>query len=161
MPSITHEDLYTEVRAYLLGLFDCEVVQGRQNGSPLPNNGILMTILFSQNIGTSIDDHDEALNQTTVLQAQNVMLQLDFFGEMAQARSTRVSMLWRNEYTTERLKLCQPLYCNDPKSLDFINEQDRFEDRWMIELYLQYNPQTSFEQTFLDRPILTINKLGD
>nr|WP_174506079.1 hypothetical protein [Acinetobacter sp. Marseille-Q1620] len=161
MPSITHQDLYTEVRAYLLGLFHCDVVQGQQNGSPLPKDGIVMMILFEKDIGTVVDFYEENEDVTYVQGGRQATLQLDFYGDQAQSRASKVALLWKNQYSTSRLRHCQPLYGKEPQNMNFINEQSNYETRWMLELVLQYNPETSFEQTFLDQPLLKINPLGD
>ena len=140
MATVTHKQIYTEVRAYLLGLFLCppeSVIQGYQNDAPLPDQAIVMSILFEQALDVSAD----------------------FYGADSGDKARKLCNLWKSHYTTARLVSCQPLYCKDPVQMTFINEQSRYEQRWMVELLLQYNPEFSHEQTYLDMPVITLKNL--
>ena len=48
--NIVHDDIYKEIRAYLVEMFDTKsVVKSIQNGSPLPENAIVMNIINEEN----------------------------------------------------------------------------------------------------------------
>lgn len=159
MATVTHKQIYTEVRAYLLGLFLCppeSVIQGYQNDAPLPDQAIVMSILFEQALDVSVHYYEPADNQTFVQQSVEITMQIDFYGADSGDKARKLCNLWKSHYSTARLISCQPLYCKDPVQMTFINEQSRYEQRWMVELILQYNPEFSHEQTYLDMPVITL-----
>ncbi|PHM60591.1 hypothetical protein Xsto_03847 [Xenorhabdus stockiae] len=39
--TVTHDDIFTEVRKYLIALFSCDVMQGYQNDVPVAEGGSL------------------------------------------------------------------------------------------------------------------------
>ena len=162
MPSVTHKDIYKEVQAYLLGLFSCSpqtVIQGYQNNNPLPDEAVVMTILFENELDIAVSRYDSDADKTAVQQSVEVTMQVDCYGPQAAARARKLSTLWKNHYTTAALKSCQPLYSNSPKRLPIINEKSVYEDRWLVELVLQYNPYFEHDQTFLEMPNTTLNNL--
>ena len=160
MSSVTHKDIYKEVQAYLLGLFSCPpqtVIQGYQNNSPLPDEAVVMTILFENELDMAVSHYNPAADKTAVQQSVEVTMQVDCYGPQAAARARKLSTLWKNHYTTAALTRCQPLYSNSPKRMPIINEKSAYEDRWLVELALQYNPYFEHDQTFLGMPQISIN----
>jgi hypothetical protein len=159
MATVTHNQIYREVRAYLLGLFSCppsSVIQGYQNDAPLPNNAIVMTILFEHSLDVAANYYEPVEDKAVVQQSVEITMQIDFYGEESGDRARKLCNLWKNHYTTARLSSCQPLCAKDPMQMTFINEQSRYEQRWMVELTLQYNPEFEHEQTYLDMPVINL-----
>lgn len=157
MATVTHDAIYTEVRAYLLGLFLCSpetVIQGYQNGSPLPPNAVVMTVLFDVGLDVPVSHYDPITDTTVVQQSVEVTMQLDFYGEQAGTRARHVSNLWKSHYTATALTVCKPLYSKDPRRMPIVNEQAQYEDRWSVDVLLQYNPEFEHAQTFLVMPTL-------
>jgi len=147
-----NQAIYLEIWNYLTNLFNCPVEQGLQNNSPLSQDGIVMTLM----------PYSEALDQPTYNNADNIstiqnsrafMMQLDFYGEQAFNRANQVAVMWRSAYTTNELQTIQPLYNNQVRNMEFINEQDQYEKRFMLEIALQYNPHYTYvEQSDTDIP---------
>ena len=161
MPTVTHTDIYREIKAYLTGLFSCpsEIInQGYQNGVSLPENAVVMTILYERNIDVSTNYYDISTGTTTVQQSVEVTMQVDFYGNDAGVRCRKLSHLWKNMYATEELKKCQPLYAKESRQMTYINEKDQYEHRWSIDILLQYNPEFEHTQEFLDLPYFSIIK---
>lgn len=160
MATVTHSDIYKEVRAYLLGLFLCPpgtVIKGYQNNSPLPENAVVMTILFEHALDVSSNYYDFDNEKTAVQQSIEVTMQIDFYGNSAGDRARKLSTLWKNTYTTGALMKCQPLYSKDLQQITFINEKSQYEPRWMVEVALQYNPEYEHVQTFMsDMPDINL-----
>lgn len=159
MATVTHEQIFREVRAYLLGLFSCppsSVIQSYQNDAPLPNNAIVMTILFEHSLDVAANYYEP--DKAVVQQSVEITMQIDFYGEESGDRARKLCNLWKNHYTTARLVYCQPLYSKDPMQMTFINEQSRYEHRWMVEIALQYNPEFEYDQTYLDMPTINLTK---
>ena len=154
MATVNHADIYTEVRAYLLGLFSCPpetVIQGYQEEG-LPQNAVVMNILFEHGLDVSANYYDPFLEITTVQQSVEITMQLDFYGEEAGNRAREVSNLWKNHYTTAALTKCQPLYSKDPQRMPIVNEKSQYEDRWSVDVLLQYNPEFEHNQAYLGMP---------
>ena len=142
MSSVTHKDIYKEVQAYLLGLFSCPpqtVIQGYQNNNPLPDEAVVMTILFENELDMAVSHYDPAADKTAVQQSVEVTMQVDCYGENSHAMARQIASMWQSLPTTEVLQNCQPLYCGDPKDLTFVNETGQYELRFMVGLELQYN----------------------
>lgn len=140
-----NQAIYLEIWNYLTKLFNCPVEQGLQNNSPLSHDGIMMTLLpYSEALDQS--QYINADNESTIQQSRLYMMQLDFYGEQAFNRANQVGVMWRSNYTTNELKTIQPLYANQVRNMEFINEQDQYEKRFLLEIALQYNPHYTYTE---------------
>lgn len=161
MSSVTEIDIYTDIRTYLIALFNCTVIRGRQNNLPLPEDCIVMTILFNTDLDQIKTDYTDNGTGVTAQAQQSIQatMQLDFFGVNAANRSMQVQALWRSPYTTERLSKCQPLFSKPPQNLQYINESGVYEQRYMLEVALQYNPYYEYNEesaTSMDLPTIGV-----
>lgn len=137
--------IYLEIWNYLTKLFNCPVEQGLQNNAPLSHDGIMMTLLpYSEALDQS--QHINEDGTSTIQQSRLYMMQLDFYGEQAFNRANQVGVMWRSNYTTNELKTIQPLYANQVRNMEFINEQDQYEKRFLLEIALQYNPHYTYTE---------------
>jgi hypothetical protein len=156
--NVTQQEIYKDVRAFLLGLFpgaEQQIIQAAQNNNPLPNNAIVMQVLFSTNLDIAVVTNlppTEAAIQNSV----EVRMQIDLYGVNAEARSRVVANLWRTGYACDLLTACQPLYVQSHDRHIYVNDSNQYEDRWIIDLGLQYNPQVTVVQDFTDRAGVTI-----
>lgn len=161
MATVTHNQIFREVRAYLLGLFSCppsSVIQGYQNDAPLPNNAIVMTILFEHSLDVAANYYEPVEDKAYLQQSVEITMQIDFYGESSGDRARKLCNFWKSQHAAARLISCQPLYSKDPMQMEFINEQSRYEQRWMVELTLQYNPEFEYDQIYLDMPTINLTK---
>lgn len=161
---VTHNDIYRDVRALLLDLFQLpseNVIRGYSNNVPLPNGDfILMNIINETDLSTNGWFYLKEANKVEALQSVEVLLQIDFYGKESAKNARIFSNLWRDFYSSERLKVCQPLYCNNPKYLPFTNEQNQYEERYMVEAYLTYIPVATYDQDYVDNVgEINLNKL--
>ena len=137
--------IYLEIWNYLTKLFNCPVEQGLQNNAPLSHDGIMMTLLpYSEALDQS--QYINADNESMIQQSRLYMMQLDFYGEQAFNRANQVGVMWRSNYTTNELKTIQPLYANQVRNMEFINEQGQYEKRFLLEIALQYNPHYTYTE---------------
>lgn len=156
--SVTHQEIYKDVRKFLLGLnpgAEKQIIHAAQNNQPLPKNAVVMQIMFSKNLDFAVVTNfppTEAAIQNSV----EVRMQVDFYGESAEARSRIMANLWRTGYTCDLLTTCQPLYVQSHDRHIYVNDSNQYEDRWIIDLGLQYNPQVTVAQDFTDRAGVTI-----
>jgi hypothetical protein len=142
--TVTHGDLFLEVREYLIELFQCEVVQGFNNDVPAPIDGIVLHVLFERDLDYTANYYHPETSDMTAQRSVELTMQLDFYGNEADSRARVVANLWQSGYTTERLKKCQPLYNESPRKNVFVNEANRYENRVMLDVKLQYNPEFTY-----------------
>lgn len=102
----------------------------------------------------------------TLEQPTKVTVQLDFHspdlstaGDMAQT----VSTLFRDDFAVQQFANqnpnygdITPLYADDPKQVPFINDQQQYEWRWVVEAMLQANQVVSVPQQFADQVTVEI-----
>ncbi|MDC9591149.1 hypothetical protein PSI23_18110 [Xenorhabdus sp. XENO-10] len=157
--TVTHENLFAEVRKYLIELFQCDVVQGYQNDVPVPENGIVMHVLFERDIDYIANYYHHESSEITAQRSVELTMQLDFYGDDADSRARVVANLWQSGYTTARLKKCQPLYSESPRKMVLVNEANQYENRVILEIKLQYNPETSYSVDSTDAFSINTNSI--
>jgi hypothetical protein len=159
--SITEDDVFATLRTFLLGIVaaDVEVVQGQGNrvSQPLSDDFIVMTPISQVRLGTNTSRYtDPGSNPGTrdFMQPTRITVQLDIYGPASADYATTITTLFRSEYACDAFKAAgldiQPLYCDDAKQAPFINGENQFEHRWIIDAVIQYNPVTSVPQDFAD-----------
>lgn len=156
--SLDHQELYREIRLFLLGLFPdatLQIVQSTQNNQPLPENAIVMQVLFDSNMDESVTTYNPP-NEAMVQNSVEVRVQLDFYGAMAESRSRIVANLWKNYYGTDNMTICKPLYVQSRQRHPYINDSNQYEDRFILDLGLQYNPTVTHAQDFAEDASVTI-----
>lgn len=133
MQTVDYDTLiYTDLRQYLLRLVGGNVVRGRQNNAPLPEDVTMMQFLRDETLSQDYDDDGNVSHLITRC------IQLDFFGVNANAKGRQVATMWKTPYTGRELTKCVPLYCDTLKSVPFINEKGIYEERAILEIYLQF-----------------------
>lgn len=161
--NVSHDDIYREVRSYLIALFNLSgdnVIRGYSNNVPLPNGDfILMNILYENALSTTGHNYSPDEENTEVSQTIEVTIQLDFYGEKANEMSRTFCTLWRDLYACERFSCGQPLYCEEPRYLQFINEASEYENRWMVMAQFNYNPVITHKQDFISDLQISTHKI--
>ena len=150
--NVSNQDLYREIRLFLLGLFPDatrQIIQSTQNNQPLPENAIVMQVLFDSNMDESVTTYNPP-NEAMVQNSVEVRVQLDFYGAMAESRSRIVANLWKNYYGADNMTICKPLYVQSRQRHPYINDSNQYEDRWILDLGLQYNPTVTHAQDFAE-----------
>ncbi len=87
-----------------------------------------------------------------IMQPVQVTIQVDVHGPNSADNATIISTLLRDEFGVYEFDQSgfsiEPLYCNDPRQLPFINDSQQVEERWIVEVVLQANPTVSVAQDF-------------
>lgn len=101
-----------------------------------------------------------ACGVTDVVGPYMLDVQLDFHGaggssapaDAAQTVATLFRDLWAvGQFETQSTgSTVTPLYTDDPKQIPFIDGQDQYEDRWVVEATLQVNETISVPQEYMD-----------
>lgn len=82
-------------------------------------------------------------------------VQLDVHGPNSADNSRVIEGLFRSEYATTvfdssglPLGNIAPLYCDEAKQIPFINAEQQYENRWVLDLQIQLNPVITTVQQF-------------
>lgn len=124
------------------------------------------TGVYAVNVRQTIHSQTLASGVKDLLQSTRFLVQLDVHGPNSGDNAQVVSTIFRDEYGVDlfsaqclALGLDQsavvPLYADDPNQVPFINDQDQYENRWVIEAYLQANEHLTTPQQYTDTVIVT------
>ena len=90
-------------------------------------------------------------------QSTEVTIQHDVHGPVSADNSQIISTLMWDQYAFDQFKasgfVIEPLYCSDPRQIPFINGEQQYEDRWIIDAVLQAN-------TVVGTPLQYATQLG-
>lgn len=159
--SITHTQIYTDLRQYLLSLFpSCEVIQGYSNNVPLPNSPfILMNIINESEMNAQISDYRVSDGVANVTRSIETVVQVDFYGVDSGQDARLFSALWRDFHACDGLRVCKPLYADPARYIPLSNEEQEFEERWSVTASLTYNPTITHAQDFITGASVSINPI--
>lgn len=158
--SITHSQLQTALRAFLLGVLDSswQCIEGQDNRAPMPvGSYVVMTSMTTAYLATPRDSwaagtSNPGVDSTTV--SSQWRCQLDFFGPGAQDAALAVSRIVRTDYACGQFTASgvdmQPLYAEEPRNLTMINAENQYEPRWSFDFIAQFNPVISTPLDFAD-----------
>lgn len=89
------------------------------------------------------------------LQPSKVHIQLDVHGPNSADNSKIITTIFRDDFAVQAFKSygqdVVPLYQDTPKQVPFINDQNQYENRWVIDTFLQANQQVSLPQQYADQ----------
>ena len=178
-PTVTQSQIQTALRTFLLSVLPTgwEIFEGQDNRVPEPQitDFVVMTIISRQRLetngyvytpppGTQLVPGSE-----TITQAFQVTFQLDFhsanIGDSSDA-AVMVSTLFRDDVAVQSFTdsgyPIAPLHADDPKQIPFINAEQQFETRWVLDAVLQVNAGVVWSQQFMiGAPSITIEKPAD
>ncbi|WKZ84169.1 hypothetical protein N5B55_10265 [Ralstonia pickettii] len=157
--SIKETDVFTALRAFLLGILPTgiEVVKAQENGvaEPAVPDFVTMNVITMPRLSTNVDTFtDPGTGQGTrnSLVSMALHVQLNVHGPNSADNTAIIATLFRDEYGCNSFasvnSQIQPLYCEEPKQMPFINGENQFEQRWIIDAAIQYNPITQTPQDF-------------
>lgn len=137
-----------------------EVTRGKINLVSMPKTAFInMWAEVSGRLRTNIDTWDQTTQVQSTEIGTKVKVRLDFYGPLSHDWSTTVEGLWRDTYGVAQLKpfALAPLYGSDPIHATLVDGEENYEDRWILDLFLQYNPVvTAPQQTALPPLKLTV-----
>ena len=87
-----------------------------------------------------------------ILQPVDLEVQLDVHGPGSADNAQIISTLFRDDYACEFFAAqsaeIAPLYADDPRQLPFVNDQNQYENRWVVAAHLQVNATVTVGQQF-------------
>lgn len=147
--SISLQDVYTALGAFLTSVLPAgvQVVQlpiDRVAMPPTDPGFVGMTASLQSRIMTNLDKWDlSAINPNSIdiEQAVKLAVKIDCYGADAGDWAVILSTVLRDEYGINALApVLAPLYTDDPRFAPLIDGEEQFEQRWIVEALLQYNP---------------------
>jgi hypothetical protein len=107
------------------------------------------------NNGQTVASEKMATGDSSFLQAVDFIVQLDVHGPNSAENAQVISTLFRDLYATIWFAAngdgnVTPLYADDPKQIPYIQDQQQFEDRWIVEAHMQVNATILLGQQFAD-----------
>lgn len=87
------------------------------------------------------------------------VVQLDCYGTLSEDWSRIIQTLVRSEYGVTALRaasagLVTPLYAREPRQMPFVNAEQQYENRWIVEVSLQVNDTVQIPQQYADAVVL-------
>lgn len=161
-----HYEIITELRQFILATLPdatpAQVIRDTQNYAALPYNAITIAMLFDSELDYSSTYYDADAELAAVHNSVEARVQFSFYGKEAPKRSRIIAQLWRNSYAYDRLTKCKPLYVQSRQRQPYINDSNQYEDRYILDLALQYNPVVTHAETdFADSAEITINPVNE
>jgi hypothetical protein len=140
----TNDEVFAALRAFLLGVLPAgvEVMQTQDNRVPLPIPAlgfVTMNNVHQRRLATNITRYATSTKAISV--STEYQIQLDLYGDTAGEWAQIVQTLLRDEYGTDAFPAhIQPLHADDPIQLPLINAEHQFEQRWKVQVFIQYDP---------------------
>lgn len=156
--SITKDQLMTALGAFLRAIVPTgvQVVELQFNRVPLPVDPFVgVTAMLQSKLSTPRDANEPGTtnpgNLATVTSTE-WRVQLDCCGVGSQDTALLISNSVFTEWASQQFKDSgvdmQPLYATEPKNGTFINSEEQFEERWILEFVAQFNPIIRTPQDF-------------
>lgn len=99
-----------------------------------------------------------ASGELDMLQEIEATVQLDIHGPNSADNARLISTAFRDDYAVQAFAALNsnvsPLYADDPLQVPFMNDQDQYENRWVVKARMQFNVTAVVSQAFMD--VITI-----
>lgn len=157
--SITQQDIYAALGAFIVSVVPTGVAVVQlpvdRAAMPPPEPGFVgMTANLQTRIMTNLDrwNHsDPDPSAIDIEQAVKLTVKLDCYGAAAFDWAIMLSTVLRDEYgVTALAPTLAPLYTEMPRFMPLTNAEEQYEQRWIVEAQLQYNPVVSTPMQFAD-----------
>jgi hypothetical protein len=166
--SLTEAQTLTALRSVLLALMPAgiEIFRAQVNRVPMPigPDFIEMTPVMRERLATNYDTYTDTASPSVhvqqAMQSTQVTVQLDIFGPASADNAQIISTMFRDTQTSDVFAetglAVQALYAGEPHETPFINGEQQFEYRWVVDVVLQANPIVTTPQQFADELIVGI-----
>lgn len=151
--SITESQLYTALRAFLLSLLSCPIIQAQQNRAAMPKGDFCaMTSLGTYGLSTDKASYTPTAGTESHGRSTRWDVQLDFYGQDATENANLIATMLRTDYAFNQFAASgidmQPLYAEDPRQGTIVNGEQQYEKRWIVIAAFQFNPVVTVSQDF-------------
>ena len=148
--SLSEAHVFTALRNFLLAVLPTgmEVIQTQDNGVPMPAGPfVAMNNIGIKRLSTNKNTYDTTAQTKGIEVPTMYSVQLDFYGPSADSSAAIVQALFRDDVGVHLFTdSVVPLYADDPQQMTLINGEQQFEQRWRVEVAMQYNPVVTMPQ---------------
>lgn len=161
-----HDTLYQALETFLTGVLPAgvPVIRGLPNRAamPPPEPGyVVMQALFQTRLSTPVDTFvtggTSPPTTSSVQQSIEVPVQIDCYGPNSGSWAATISTVFADAYGFNALgPNCEPLYANDARMAPLTNEELAYEEKWIVDAHLEWDPVATVNQQYADALSLTL-----
>lgn len=157
--------VFTKLGDFIVAALGCPVVRGLDNKVPMPPASpgfVVMTAVYQERLRTNVDTYTDpfpviAPETEQFEKGTRLDVQLDFYGASSGDWADIISTLLRDEYGCTALGPdVAPLYADDPRLMPLVDEEEQYEQRWLLVATLQYNPVVTTPAQFAGAAAVTV-----
>jgi hypothetical protein len=159
---ITEAMLQADLGNFLTLLFGTDpgspqVIRGQINRTASPpvatstdnadTTGFILFQFYGSKRTTTNQDSFDPVNQLQMSQSNREgRWQVDFYGKTAHDWAVMFTTMFRDPYGCANLLVQTPLYADDAIQAPLVDAEEQWEERWMVQAFVQYNPTTTVTQ---------------
>lgn len=171
-PSLTLTDVYTALRAFLVGILPSgtEIVQGQANRVPMPQQAdfVVMTPVRFEQMAQTVHaiqpplSPAPALGTDEISRSTGIHFQLDVYGPKSGESAGIITTLLRDSYGAEALEPSglAPLYAEDAFQMPLVAGEQQWIQRWTVRIALHAHIAVSVPQAFADTLITELSEVS-
>lgn len=112
--------------------------------------------VYAVSVSQALASGTLSAGQKIITQNAKVTVQLDVHGPNGADNAEVISTLMRDPFATEQFEAqspnfgIAPLLADDPRQIPFVNDQQQYEDRWVVEAMLQADQVVNVPQQYAD-----------
>lgn len=118
---------------------------------------------YSVSLAQNLASQPFAAGLMNYMQPTEFTIQLDVHGPISGDNSQVITTLFRDDFAVQQFLTSgfdvAPLYADSAKQIPFTNDQQQYEDRWVIEACLQANITVSIAQQFASLLNITLDEV--
>ena len=111
-------------------------------------------------VQTTLPSGPVAAGNAFFLQKTQFNMQIDVHGPNGGDNAQIITTMMRDDYAVQQFATSglaiTPLYADDPRQIPFINAEQQYENRWVVEAMLQVDPVITVPQQFADQLNVTL-----
>lgn len=152
--SISDQQIFTALDTYLKVIIPgVEIVQAQDNFVPMPIAPFILINNVSQRRLTwpveSYFDPVITVGNITYTIPTEYIIQLDFVGNNAASQASAVFATFTTNYVYQLFPSgIKPLYAQDARQMPLIDGETNYNQRWMLDVHIQYNPDLALPQEY-------------
>lgn len=105
------------------------------------------------------------LGAKSFLQATEATYQLDIHGPNSADNTQIISTLFRDTYAVDQFDGAgfniAPLYAGEPRQAPFLDSEQQWDERWILEVNIQINPTVNVPQQFADQLVVGVISVNE
>lgn len=145
--SVTETQIFTALRAFILGVVDCEVIRVPNNRVPMPvGEFISLSAISNSPLSTNVSSYSST--EKSIIRPSQFTIQVDCYGASAGDRATAITTLFRDAYGCDALAPSgiQPLYASDARQMPMVDGESQYVTRYTFDAVMQFNPVLTVSQ---------------